>query len=61
MQINALTGAFGAEVFDIDLKGGINPEQAGLIEDALAKKGISNEHFFVMQHGETRSLQFLLR
>ena len=37
MQINALTGAFGAEVFDIDLKGGIEAEQARLIEEALAE------------------------
>jgi L-ascorbate metabolism protein UlaG (beta-lactamase superfamily) len=29
-------------------------------ENALAKKGISNEHFFMIQHGETISLQFLL-
>ena len=36
-------------------------EPPKLLEDALAQKGISNEHFFVMQHGETRSLQFLLR
>ena len=36
-------------------------EPPKLLEDALSQKGISNEHFFVMQHGETRSLQFLLR
>ena len=36
-------------------------ESPKLLEDALAQKGISNEHFFVMQHGETLSLQFLLR
>ena len=36
-------------------------EPPKLLEDALTQKGISNEHFFVMQHGETRSLQFLLR
>ena len=36
-------------------------EPPKLLEDALAQKGISNEHFFVMQHGQTRSLQFLLR
>ena len=36
-------------------------EPPKLLEDALAQKGVSNEHFFVMQHGETRSLQFLLR
>ena len=36
-------------------------EPPKLLEDALAQKGISKEHFFVMQHGETRPLQFLLR
>lgn len=36
-------------------------EPPKLLEDVLTQKGISNENFFVMQHGETRSLQFLLR
>ena len=36
-------------------------ERPKLLKDTLIQKGISNEHFFVMQHGETRSLQFLLR
>ena len=31
------------------------------LKNALAKKGIPNERFFLMQHGETRSLKFLLR
>jgi N-acyl-phosphatidylethanolamine-hydrolysing phospholipase D len=31
------------------------------LKNELAKKGIPNKHFFLMQHGETRSLKFLLR
>ena len=31
------------------------------LKNALAKKSIPNERFFLMQHGETRSLKFLLR
>ena len=36
-------------------------EPPKLLENALAQKGIPNEHFFVMQHGETRSLNFLFQ
>ena len=36
-------------------------EPPKLLEMALAKDGIPNEYFFVMQHGETRSLEFLFR
>ena len=36
-------------------------EPPKLLEMALAKYGIPNEYFFVMQHGETRSLEFLFR
>ena len=31
------------------------------LKTALAKNNIPNENFFLMQHGETRSLKFLLR
>ncbi len=37
MEIKPLTGAFGAEVFDIDLKSGINSEEVRLIDEALAE------------------------
>ena len=31
------------------------------LKNALAKKSIPNERFFLLKHGETRSLKFLLR
>ena len=37
MEIKPLTGAFGAEVLDVDLKSGISAEQSGMIEAALAE------------------------
>ena len=36
-------------------------EPPKLLEKSLKKEGIPNEYFFVMKHGETRSLEFLLR
>ena len=30
------------------------------LKHALKKMGISNNNFFIMQHGETRNLEFLL-
>ena len=37
MEIKPLTGAFGAEVLDVDLKSGIGTEESRLIEAALAE------------------------
>ena len=36
-------------------------EPPKLLEISLKNEGIPNEYFFVMKHGETRSLEFLLR
>ena len=36
-------------------------EPPKLLENALAQKGISSEHFFLMKHGETRALNFLFK
>jgi len=37
IEIKSLTGAFGAEVFDVDLKSGIDAEASRMIEAALAE------------------------
>ena len=38
-----------------------NINQVEKIKNELAKKSIPNDRFFLMQHGETRSLNFILR